>query len=330
VVRGIAFDWSSYQSTAEGSDLWPLTWCEDDNQYTAFGDGGGFGGSNTEGRTSLGFARISGSHANFVGTNLWGGKDPIAEETFRGKTTSIFCLGGDLYAWLSPGSEEAAMDWKRLIVSEDKGVTWQEDAFPQSQVDGCRGCPGIPYTIQYGRNYGANSDGWVYTYWIEIQQPGVWEVQTPGVLWLSRARAANRAFTNRANWEWLVSRGGSSPQWGDMDDRAPVLEDSRGLMRGSAIFVPGLRRYLMVTNHTARNQGNLTMWEAPQPWGPWTKFFDAAGWPENDPDVPDGVPPRFALGNFSPKWFSSSGRSGVFVWFHPDQWNSVEVELDVR
>jgi hypothetical protein len=101
-------------------------------------------------------------------------------------------------------------------------------------------------------------------------------------------------------------------------------------MRGSAIFVPGLRRYLMVTNHTARNQGNITMWEAPQPWGPWTKFFDEDGWPENDPDAPDGVAPRFALGNFSPKWFSANGRSGVFVWFHPDQWNSVEIELDVR
>src|SRR5262245_46257696 len=72
-IDEIRFDWSSYRQDAHGSDIWPLTWCEDDHQYTAWGDGGGFGGTNTEGRTSLGFARVSGPYHAFVGTNLWGG-----------------------------------------------------------------------------------------------------------------------------------------------------------------------------------------------------------------------------------------------------------------
>jgi hypothetical protein len=327
-ITGIAFDWSTYVETAQGSDIWPLTWCEDDHQYTSWGDGGGFGGTNTDGRTSIGFARVSGPYDSFVGRNLWGGKNPVNQATFRGKTTSLFCLGGDLYAWLSPGSIENAMDWKQLIVSEDKALTWQEDAFPESRVDGCRGCPGLPYTIQYGKNYGANRDGFVYTFWIEIQDPSLWDVQIPGVVWLSRAPVANRAFTDRANWEWVIDFSGDDARWGREEDRVPVLEDGDGVMRGSAIFVPGLGRYLMVTNHTARNRGNITMWEAPRPWGPWRVFFDAEGWPSDDPDAP--VAPRFAFGNFSPKWFSSDGRSGVFVWFHPDQWNSVEIELETR
>jgi len=327
-IDEIRFDWPTYRNVAPGSDIWPLTWCEDDHQYTAWGDGGGFGGTNTEGRTSLGFARISGSYESFVGTNLWGGKDPIAEAAFRGKTTSIFCLGGDLYAWLSPSSIEAAMDWKQLIVSEDKGVTWQEDALPDSFVNGCAGCPGLPYTIQYGKNYDANDDGYVYTYWIEIQDPDLWDVQIPGVLWLSRAPADGRAFTDTANWEWVTGFDGDEPRWGDADDREPVLEDEDGLMRGSAIYVPGLDRYLMVTNHSARNQGSITFWEAPEPWGPWSIFFDDDNWPADDPSAP--VAPRFAFGNFSPKWFSANGRSGVFVWFGPDRWNSVEIELEVE
>ena len=172
---------------AHGSDIWTLTWCEDNHQYTSWGDGGGFGGSNTDGRVSLGFARIAGSYTEMQTLNLWGGKDPVEEATFRGKTTSIFCIGGDLYAWLSPGTIEKQWDWKQLIVSEDKGVSWQQDAFPDSYIEGCSGCPGLPYTIQFGKNNGANSDGYVYTYWIEIQEPDAWEVQTPGVLWLMRA-----------------------------------------------------------------------------------------------------------------------------------------------
>jgi len=327
-ITGIEFDWSTYRDAAPGSDLWPLTWCEDDEQYTAWGDGGGFGGTNSIGRTSLGFAKISGDYPSFRGVNLWGGKNGVRDATFKGKTISILCLGGDLYVWRSPGSAENNLEWNQLILSEDKGLTWQEDAFPASRVDGCRGCPGIPYMIQYGKNYAANGDGFVYTFWIKIQNPSQWEVQKPGVLWLARARAANRAFTDAANWEWVTDFRGDDPVWGDFDERIPVIEDDDGLMRGSAIFVPGLGRYLMVTNHTARNRGNVTFWEAPEPWGPWRIVMDDDHWPADDPNAP--VPPRFAYGNFSPKWFSANGANGVFVWFQPDSWNSVAMRLEVE
>jgi hypothetical protein len=325
-IQEIRFDWSTYRSLAPGSDIWPLTWCEDDAQYTSWGDGGGFGGTNTEGRTSLGFARITGSYANMQTQNLWGGYDPINEAEFKGKVKSMLCLFGDLYAWRSPGSMEVAMDWKQLILSEDKGLTWQEDAFPASRVDGCEGCPGLPYTINYGKSYAANTDGYVYTYWIEIQEPNLWDVQIPGVLWLTRAPAAHRAFTDQANWEWVTSvRSNGQATWGSFANRAPVLEDPDGLMRGSAIYVPGLGRYLMVTNHTQRNGGEIAIWEAAQPWGPWSVIMKEDNWPQNDPDAP--VDPRFSFGNFSPKWFSADGRHGVFVWFGPDRWNSVATEI---
>ena len=53
-IREIVFDWSSHISLARGSDNWPITWADDDHQYTSWGDGGGFGGSNSKGRVSLG------------------------------------------------------------------------------------------------------------------------------------------------------------------------------------------------------------------------------------------------------------------------------------
>jgi hypothetical protein len=326
VVDEIRFDWSSYRDLAPGSDIWPLTWCEDDHQYTSWGDGGGFGGTNTDGRVSLGFARITGSYDGMQTLNLWGGKDSVVDSEFNGKVKSILCLGGDLYAWRSRGSAVDAFDWKQLILSEDKGLTWQEDVFPQSYVDGCLGCPGLPYMINYGKNYAGNPDGYVYTYWIELQDTSEWEVQIPGVLWLTRAPVANRAFANRANWQWVTGFGSNhTPIWGSEANRAPVLEDPDGLMRGSTNYVPGLALYLMVTNHTARNEGHIAIWEAPQPWGPWTLVMKEHDWPQSDPAAPVG--PKFSFGNFSPKWFSADGRNGVFVWFGPDRWNSVEMEI---
>jgi hypothetical protein len=316
------FDWSSYRSLATGSDNWPLTWCEDDHQYTSWGDGGGFGGSNSEGRVSLGFGRVSGTYSGLQTLNLWGGDDPVADATFPGKVTSMLCLGGRLYAWRSPGSEEAAFDFKQLVLSEDKGVTWQEDAFPQSRMEGCVGCPGIPYVINYGRNYAANTDGYVYTYWIKIQDPTIWDVQIPGVIWLMRAPAADEAFTDAANWEWFTGFDESqNPQWGVMEDRAPVLEDPDGVLHGSAIYVPGIDLFLMSTNHTQFNGGAVAFWSAPAPWGPWSltsKFFD---WPF------PVTAPRYILGHFSPKWFSEDGLGGVFVWFGPDRWSSAKFNV---
>jgi hypothetical protein len=325
-IDEIRFDWSTYRALAPGSDIWALTWCEDDHQYTTWGDGGGFGGTNTEGRVSLGFARITGTYTGMQTLNLWGGWNPVTDAEFPGKVKSLLCLGGDLYGWRSRGSMEDAFDWKQLILSEDKGITWQEDVFPESYVAGCTGCPSLPYMINYGRNYGANQDGYVYTYWIELQDSSEWEVQVPGVLWLARAPAANRAFTDRDNWQWVTGIGSNNtPIWGTEANRVPVLEEPDGLMRGSALYVPGLGRYLMVQNHTARNSGNIVIWEAPKPWGPWTLILKEDDWPQSDPAAP--VDPRFSFGNFSPKWFSADGRSGVFVWFGPDKWNSVEVDI---
>ena len=75
VISGISFDWATYRRRATGSDLWPVTWGVDDKIYTSWGDGGGFAGTNSDGRVSLGFAHIQGAPESVIGTNIWGGKD---------------------------------------------------------------------------------------------------------------------------------------------------------------------------------------------------------------------------------------------------------------
>ena len=101
-ITGVQFNWGTHRQFARGSDNWPITWADDDNQYASWGDGGGFGGSNSDGRVSLGFARITGGEADYQGKNVWGGKGAENPAQFSGKSYGIVSIGGVLYMWRGP------------------------------------------------------------------------------------------------------------------------------------------------------------------------------------------------------------------------------------
>jgi hypothetical protein len=103
VIAGVTWDWTTHRTAAPGSDLWPVTWGADDHLYAAWGDGGGFGGTDQDGRVALGFARIEGPPERFLGVNINGGKNPAHRASFaeRGKTGGVLAVGDRLYAWLN-------------------------------------------------------------------------------------------------------------------------------------------------------------------------------------------------------------------------------------
>jgi hypothetical protein len=80
VISSVVWDYNSLTSTATGSDLWAITWASDGNQYGIWGDGGGFGGDDVNGRTQWGVARIEGSADNWQGYNVYGGVNPEAPD----------------------------------------------------------------------------------------------------------------------------------------------------------------------------------------------------------------------------------------------------------
>ena len=70
LIKGLT--WSSKETIirrANGSDNWPLTWADDDNLYTAYGDGNGFEPFVPE-KLSLGLAKIIGAPLEFKGINV--------------------------------------------------------------------------------------------------------------------------------------------------------------------------------------------------------------------------------------------------------------------
>src|ERR1051326_3540693 len=100
IIRGITWDWETYTNAAQGSDLWPVTWGPDDNLYVAWGDGGGFGGTDKQGRTSLGFGRVDGGPEDFRGTNINGGEKAENAPAYpkKGKASGLIYVNGTLYA----------------------------------------------------------------------------------------------------------------------------------------------------------------------------------------------------------------------------------------
>ena len=103
VIEKITWHRDTLVSAAPGSDLWPVTWGPDGHIYTSWGDGGGFGGTNSDGRVSMGFAHIEGAPEDYVAINVNGGKNSQHPASFpsKGKTGGIIFVDWVLYARLN-------------------------------------------------------------------------------------------------------------------------------------------------------------------------------------------------------------------------------------
>jgi hypothetical protein len=62
-----------------------------------------------------------------------------------------------------------------------------------------------------------------------------------------------------------------NPVWGSIARKRPVLEDGNGVgWCMSASYNPFVRRVILCTEHDTSSQGNISVFDAPSPWGPWT------------------------------------------------------------
>jgi CubicO group peptidase (beta-lactamase class C family) len=153
VIKGI--EWASEEEIirkAQGSDNWPITWADDGNLYTAYGDGWGFE-PKTKKKLSLGIAKIVGSPPDFKGVNV---RTETGERVGQGpkgaKASGMLCIEGVLYMLVrNTGNSQIA--WSR-----DYGKTWRwcDWRFTTSF--------GAPTFLNFGRNYAGARDEFVYIY----------------------------------------------------------------------------------------------------------------------------------------------------------------------
>lgn len=324
IIGGIELDWSTHRRLAPGSDNWPTTWADDDNLYAAWGDGGGFDGTNSKGRVLLGIARITGDARHYGGKNVWGGFAPEHPAQFGGKSYGILCVGGVLYLWVAP-QPNPHLATCQIAFSKDHGATWQFADWKFAFGDGLT----IPTILNFGRDYAGARDDYVYSYYIEpTWGPGpakrhthTFDVHRPGRLHLSRV--PSQAILERSQYEFFAGAGSDGkPQWTrEIARKQPVFTDEHGVgWNVSVSYNAGLRRYLLATEHDDTHAGCFGLFDAPEPWGPWTTVAYQENW---------GAPHVEATAfywNFPTKWESVDGSAFTLVFTGKDSndsWNTV-------
>ena len=297
VIQTIAWHWETHRSAALGSDLWPVAWGPDDDLYAAWGDGGGFGGSDSDGRVALGFARIEGGPEQWWGVNVNGGKSPEHPASFpkKGKTTGVVFVDGVLYATINLENGTWPEVDHALAWSTDKGATWTRAEWLFAKGAGSFQPAKF---VTFGKDYtgapGALA-GYVY-----ICGPKESADRGSGHdLYLARA-PRNKLRERRAYEFFRGTEPSGKAVWVAESARAqPVFSDPNGVTPGSIVYDAGLKRFLLTCFHVG--PGQLGVFDAPSPWGPWTTVAYYESWGGM------GAEGEGLTCGFPQKWMSADG-----------------------
>jgi hypothetical protein len=317
VIQSITFDLDHLKRAAPGSDLWPITWADDDLLYTSWGDGGGFGGTDRDGRVALGVGIVKGLGDDWAGINILGGKNPVCStKPFPGKANGILSVSGVLYLHVI-----AQGNWwcAKIARSTDHGRSWtfNEGAFNSncwdfSETDGAFSDMTF---LNFGKDYAGARDGFVYVYSQDHRRrpDGTLSDITDSV---AMFRVPKNQIMNRAAYEYFAGLNVLKPTWTrDIQKRAGVFTHSHSV--GFAVRVdynPPLRRYLLTTFH--RWDGSWGLYDSPEPWGPWTQVQTFNQWIDSSP--------KFGF-TFPQKWMSQDGKTMYMVFSGTHLYDSLNV-----
>jgi hypothetical protein len=305
VIEGI--DWTPADAIvrqARDGDNWPVTWADDDAIYTTFGDGTGFPPRSGR-KLSCGFARVTGPAHDFRGANVRSEAEQLGDGRKGRKGWGILSVGGTLYLWL--GHADRAGAASQLAWSADHARTWE---FADWRFDEF----GLMGFVNFGKDYAGARDGYVYAY----SHDGP-KADTPASRFVL-LRAPKGRLTRRDAWQFLERVDGEGrPVWtADVRRRGAAFANPGGCLRSAMTYSPGLRRYLwwqqvpQPAGHKDRGDtrfaGGFGVYDAPQPWGPWTTAYFTARW-----DVGPGE-----HGDFPSKWMSADGRTAHLVFSGDD------------
>jgi len=249
---------SEIRIAAEDSDNWPVTWMEDGDQFTSYGDGRGFAPF-IDRKLSMGWARIKGGPGDFTGLNFRSESGERMGDGARGaKVSGVLMVGGVLYAFARN------TDNSQLLWSEDQGKTWTwgwkwEKGFAS------------PSFLQYGANYAGARDGFVYVY----SQSGDSAYHSDdGVL---LARVPKERIRGRDAWEYFVEQKGESAVWSkEIANASPVWKFPAHAQRVDAVYSQAFGRVLLLVGYD--HSGGWGIYDAPAAWGPWTTAFHTNDW----------------------------------------------------
>lgn len=290
---------------AEGSDNWPVTWADDDMLYTAYGDGWGFSPF-TDIKLSLGIAKIKGNIPSINGTNIrTNSGERVGQGAFGPKASGMLMVDKVLYM-LARNTSNAQLGW-----SSDHGKTW--DWADWRFKEGF----GTPSFLNYGKNYAGARDEYVYLY--SHDEASAYKSSDNMVM----ARVSKNKIKDWTSYEYFAGLGNDGqPIWtDDVRKRKPTFSNPGKCYRSSVSYNSGLKRYIwcqiidtpsLKDDLGSRFEGGLGIFEAPEPWGPWSTVYYNTHW-----DVGPGE-----TGSIPTKWISDDGKTCYYM-FSGDDYLSV-------
>jgi hypothetical protein len=304
-------DWAPKESIirqAKGSDRFPMTWASDDAQYTAWGDGVGFG--KTERKLSLGYARISGPPESFAAEDVRSATGEAVGDGRAGyKASGLLSVAGTLYLWV--GNADRAGAQSRLAWSSDHAKTWTWADWKFEEF-------GYISLINFGKDYSGARDEFVYG--VAHDHPSEYVPADRFVM----MRVPRHRLRERDAYEFIQRLDGrGQPDWtGDIKSRDAIYTERGACLRQQITYCAPLKRYLWWQQRPnlanvkdvgdTRFEGGFVILDGPEPWGPWTKAFAADQW-----DVGPGE-----TASFPTKWMSPDGRT-LHLVFSGDDFFSV-------
>jgi CubicO group peptidase (beta-lactamase class C family) len=303
----VGIDWAPAASIvrrARGGDNWPLTWADDDAMYTAYGDGNGFDPKVPQ-KLSLGLAKVLGTPEDFTGVNL---RAPTAERKGDGaageKASGMLMVDGVIYMWVRNAGNS------RLAWSADHGATWTWSPWRFTSGFGC------PTFLNFGRNYAGARDRYVYV--ASHDSDSAYEPSDR----MAMSRVPSDRIADREAYEFFSGLDpGGQPLWTrEIADRGAVFSSPVRCYRSGISYDAELKRYLwcqILPGKDPRFSGGVGIYDAPEPWGPWTTVFFTEQW-----DVGPGE-----TASFPTKWMSDGGKSLVLVFSGDDCFSTRRARL---
>ena len=288
---------------APGGDNWPMTCADDGTQFTAYGDGWGFKpliGT----KLSLGICLVQGTPPNITGRNI---RTPTGEQIGQGpkgkKASGLLMVDGVLYM-LARNAGNAQLAW-----SSDRGQKW---AWSDWRFETSFGCPTF---LNFGPNYDGARDNYLYLY--SHDSDSAYDRADRMVL----ARVPKDQVREKGAYEFFSGLQRSDhPIWSsDVEDRAAVFEHRDRCYRNGITYNAGLKRYLWcqvlggsdpsIKGHDrndTRFKGGFGIFDAPEPWGPWTTVYFTQQW-DMGPGETSCLPTAWMSQNGTTCWLVFSG-----------------------
>jgi hypothetical protein len=212
-------------------------------------------------------------------------------------------VDGALYLWARNAGNA------RLAWSADRGRTWTWADWKLATGFGC------PTFLNYGENYAGARDEFLYIY--SPDTDSAYDAADRMVL----ARVPKGRIKDRGAYEFLRGLDGGKPAWTkEAADRGAVLADPGRCYRSMVSYNAGLKRYLWCVTLPAKDRKGaygLAIYDAPEPWGPWTTAYRAEAW---DVDAGESA-------GFPTKWMSPDGATLHLVFAGGDSFSVRRAEV---